>query len=77
MFCFFLFQAEVGIRDPLCSRALGDVYNRQVRLQLILKLPLKPRDHGPGFSQFVQPVHLLIYDPAFDSIVAEHLFQFL
>ena len=25
----FFFQAEVGIRDPLWSRELGDVYKRQ------------------------------------------------
>ncbi len=27
---FFFFQAEVGIRDPLWSRGLGDVYKEQV-----------------------------------------------
>ena len=26
---FFFFQAEDGIRDPLWSRGLGDVYKRQ------------------------------------------------
>ena len=31
-FCFrFFFQAEDGIRDPLWSRGLGDVYKRQVQ----------------------------------------------
>ena len=28
--CFFLFQAEDGIRDLVRSRGLGDVYKRQV-----------------------------------------------
>ena len=27
--CFFLFQAEDGIRDLVRSRGLGDVYKRQ------------------------------------------------
>ena len=27
---FIFFQAEDGIRDPLWSRGLGDVYKRQV-----------------------------------------------
>ena len=30
--CVFFFQAEDGIRDPLWSRGLGDVYKRQVRV---------------------------------------------
>ena len=29
MVCFFLFQAEDGIRDLVRSRGLGDVYKRQ------------------------------------------------
>ena len=29
---FFFFQAEDGIRDPVRSRGLGDVYKRQVLL---------------------------------------------
>ena len=28
-FCFFVFQAEDGIRDLVRSRGLGDVYKRQ------------------------------------------------
>ena len=28
-FCFFVFQAEDGIRDAQESRGLGDVYKRQ------------------------------------------------
>ena len=27
---FFFFKAEDGIRDPLWSRGLGDVYKRQI-----------------------------------------------
>src|SRR5664280_3418180 len=30
MCCFFVFQAEDGIRDLVRSRGLGDVYKRQV-----------------------------------------------
>ncbi len=29
LFFFFFFQAEDGIRDPLWSRGLGDVYKEQ------------------------------------------------
>ena len=34
--CFFLFQAEDGIRDLVRSRGLGDVYKRQA---LRLRIP--------------------------------------
>mgnify|MGYP003381509124 CR=1 FL=1 len=34
LFYFFFFQAEDGIRDLVRSRGLGDVYKRQVYLQL-------------------------------------------
>ncbi len=30
---FFFFQAEDGIRDPLGSRGLGEVYRRQRQIQ--------------------------------------------
>ena len=30
IYCVIFFQAEDGIRDPLWSRGLGDVYKRQV-----------------------------------------------
>ena len=53
----FFFQAEDGIRDPLWSRGLGDVYKRQGLLErewvvetLLCKLPerdqKKERDRG-------------------------------
>ena len=32
--CFFFFQAEDGIRDLVRSRGLGDVYKRQLQLDL-------------------------------------------
>ncbi|VTU72690.1 hypothetical protein AMBR_EADFOONE_02823 [Lacticaseibacillus rhamnosus] len=32
---FFFFQAEDGIRDPLWSRGLGDVYKRQAQRKLV------------------------------------------
>jgi len=32
LFVFFFFQAEDGIRDPLWSRGLGDVYPIQERI---------------------------------------------
>ena len=32
VFCFFVFQAEDGIRDLVRSRGLGDVYKRQEQL---------------------------------------------
>ena len=35
MFCFF--QAEDGIRDLVRSRGLGDVYKRQVIINIIKK----------------------------------------
>ena len=31
----FFFQAEDGIRDPLWSRGLGDVYKRQIEKLLL------------------------------------------
>ena len=35
---FFFFQAEVGIRDLVRSRGLGDVYKRQTRTGQVIKL---------------------------------------
>ena len=32
--CYFFFQAEDGIRDLVRSRGLGDVYKRQVALDV-------------------------------------------
>ena len=34
-FFFFFFQAEDGIRDAQESRGLGDVYKRQILLELV------------------------------------------
>ena len=34
MICFFLLQAEDGIRDLVRSRGLGDVYKRQLAVTL-------------------------------------------
>src|SRR5665811_2199609 len=34
IFLFFFFQAEDGIRDLVRSRGLGDVYKRQVRIEV-------------------------------------------
>ncbi|CZT61049.1 hypothetical protein CDFC105_103920 [Clostridioides difficile] len=36
--CFFFFQAEDGIRDLVRSRGLGDVYKRQVYINVCLSL---------------------------------------
>ena len=35
--CFFLFQAEDGIRDLVRSRGLGDVYKRQEQRRTMLQ----------------------------------------
>ena len=45
LFFVFFFQAEDGIRDPLWSRGLGDVYKRQVnnRLQCFLIIGSKSK----------------------------------
>ena len=42
---FFFFQAEDGIRDLVRSRGLGDVYKRQVELQL-REVELLRQRHG-------------------------------
>ena len=34
--CFFFFQAEDGIRDLVRSRGLGDVYKRQLLIEVTL-----------------------------------------
>ncbi len=39
----FFFQAEDGIRDPLWSRELGDVYQGQVHDHLDILQKLRPR----------------------------------
>ena len=36
------FQAEDGIRDPLWSRGLGDVYKRQMQRRQPVKMQLLP-----------------------------------
>ena len=38
LFLIFFFQAEDGIRDPLWSRGLGDVYKRQSLLLMLIIL---------------------------------------
>ena len=44
LFCFFLFQAEDGIRDLVRSRGLGDVYKRQLMACLVIRgMPLRRR----------------------------------
>ena len=37
--CYFVFQAEDGIRDLVRSRGLGDVYKRQAQLEEQLDRP--------------------------------------
>ena len=44
-YCFFLFQAEDGIRDLVRSRGLGDVYKRQVLHALLVV-----QSSGNGFQ---------------------------
>ena len=45
---YFFFQAEDGIRDPLWSRGLGDVYKRQTwgAEGDLLKLEIDPKSHS-------------------------------
>ena len=44
MLCFFFFQAEDGIRYLVRSRGLGDVYKRQVLIQIT---DFRPQINGP------------------------------
>ena len=69
--CFF-FQAEDGIRDPLWSRGLGDVYKRQIQ-NILGKIPygnvsfLKSTDLKVGDGRIVSNKH------AITKLVAHYL----
>ena len=52
---YFFFQAEDGIRDPLWSRGLGDVYKRQTLDSISVQTPFFWRyvEHlGLSFERF-------------------------
>ena len=44
---YFFFQAEDGIRDLVRSRGLGDVYKRQVMIQLFVRWLLETKHLAP------------------------------
>ena len=53
--CFFVFQAEDGIRDLVRSRGLGDVYKRQAG-----NIALQPGPGGVSYAFLTLPLALLV-----------------